>query len=133
MSSFTVGIKVEGITDAMLRTSKAKEVASKAVAQALYIEGEKIMALSKGQYVPVLSGALRSSGHVRPPAPSAKWAYVVELGYGGPAVPYALVQHERHKTKAKYLERPALRQAPMIGRRVGAKVRVALATLGKKV
>ena len=63
----------------------------------------------------MVSGNLRSSGHVDPPKITAHGASV-ELGYGGPAAPYALAVHENPnagKTDSgsqvgqwKYLETP---------------------------
>lgn len=83
--------------------------AQTAIAKALYREAEGIMAQSK-ELVPVDTGALRSSGHVRVPELRDRSATVV-LGYGGPAAPYALYVHEDlnafHKVgMAKYLEVP---------------------------
>lgn len=86
--------------------------ASLLAATALYQEGLKMMAVSQRQ-VPVRWGILRSTGHVYPPTQRGRAVEVV-LAYGGPAAPYAWVQHEnldlRHDepTKAKYLEDPVM-------------------------
>ena len=95
--------------------------------KALYVEGEQIMGDAKQNYVPVDKGILRASGHVLLPQKGP----VVVMGFGGPAVPYAIVQHEALEYKhtvgqAKYLETPALRAAPSMGRRVGARLRKAI-------
>jgi len=82
----------------------------------LRLIGEEIMtdvkASSPGHGVPVETGALRASGAVEQPQPLA-----VELSFGGAAVPYALVQHERldyhHKVgEARYLVRGLERWTP---------------------
>jgi hypothetical protein len=65
----------------------------KAMAGALFREGEGIMGDSKEKFVPVDKGNLKSSGHVAKPKISAQGASV-ELGYGGPSAPYALAVHE---------------------------------------
>lgn len=75
-------------------------------------EGERVLTEAKdtkpGQGVPVDEGTLRSTGRVevRP----ALSMIEVHISFGGPAAPYALVQHEdltlRHTVgEAKYLER----------------------------
>lgn len=98
--------------------------ARKAAHKALYREGERIMARSKDEFVPVDLGALKSTGHVSFPKDVAG-VVEVTLGYGGPAGPgvqtrdgkdwvgYAVIVHEdltaRHPVGgAKYLERPVL-------------------------
>ena len=97
---------------------------------ALYREGEAIMAESKGE-VPVDTGTLRSTGHVNLPK-RVGGEIVVELGYGGPATPYALRQHEnlqfRHPVgKAKYLADPFLRHLKGMDGRLAADLRQRLA------
>jgi hypothetical protein len=80
---------------------------------ALYQEGLKMMAVSQRQ-VPVRLGVLRSTGTVHAPQRRGSSSIEVLLTYGGPAAPYAWVQHERlhlrhdAPTKAKYLEDPVL-------------------------
>jgi hypothetical protein len=100
------------INDISIRTMLTA-LGSKAVpalASALYTEGGLIITDSQNHYVPVLTGALRSSGHVDQPVIIGK-SVSVTLGFGGPATPYALIQHEnlefRHTVgQAKYLELP---------------------------
>jgi len=79
------------------------------------------MAESKHQ-VPVDTGVLRSTGHVQLPKEEAGRVSVT-LGYGGPAAPYALRQHEelsyRHTVgKAKYLSDPAEAAVAGMDRRI---------------
>jgi hypothetical protein len=134
---FTVNIKLTGVPDARRRLANITSEGSKAMARALYVEGETIMADSKGKYVPVKSGNLRSSGHVQKPKQHKKYGWVIDLGYGGPAVPYAVVQHERmdyyHRHgESKYLEKPALKRAPKIGRNVSKAVLAVMQKNGKR-
>lgn len=134
--SFKVTVTLEGVNETSLKLKGAREIATKALARGLYVEGEKIMAESKGKYVPVKSGNLRSSGHVQPPKRVGDHGYVILLGYGGPSVPYALVQHEALHFKhphgeAKYLEKPTLKAAPGMGKRVSRRVAAALKAAGK--
>lgn len=94
------------------------------LAGALYREAEAMMAESKRE-VPVDTGALRDSGHVRQPEEIGS-EIVVELGYGGPGIPYALVQHEkpfRHTVgKWKYLSDPVRRRAADLDQRLAAEL-----------
>jgi hypothetical protein len=94
---------------------------------ALYREAEAIMTVSK-TIVPVDLAALKNTGTVFPP--EAKGAtIVVEMGYGGPAVTYAVIQHEhlgyRHTPgqSAKYLEKPTLEAIPGMDARIAADMR----------
>jgi hypothetical protein len=80
----------------------------KRICRLLYQHGEKIMAKSK-KLVPVLTGALKDSGSVQVREQGER--FTVELGYGGPAAPYAVFVHEdalaEHKVgQADYLGRP---------------------------
>ena len=92
--------------------------ASWELGKALYLEGEEIMAQSKTAFVPRDTGMLAASGHVQIPQPGP----IVLLGFGGPAVPYALVQHEapyRHKVgQRKYLEIPMIAAIPGMPHRI---------------
>jgi hypothetical protein len=106
------------------------QAAQQAARAAMYQLGEEIMAESK-RLVPVDLGTLRSTGIVELPVERGG-AVVVVLGYGGPAAPYALVQHEDLSLKhpeggqAKYLEQPFLALAPTLTDRVAAAVRKAV-------
>lgn len=110
-SPFTIGIGVIGLdaTKDALRAWAGRK--TKALPRALYRLGETIMGEAKLE-VPVDTGALRSSGHVQLPETSGPQTRV-QLGFGGPATPYALRQHETPPTiyhhtvgKWKYLEDP---------------------------
>ena len=72
-----------------------KKIAARASiggAAALFQEGEKIMADSKENFVPVDLGALKASGRVS--NPNLKNPITVTLSYGGAASAYALAIHE---------------------------------------
>jgi hypothetical protein len=104
---------------------------------ALYREAEAIMTVSK-TLVPVDLGALRNTGTVFPPEVRGA-TIVVEMGYGGPAVTYAIAVHETpskydppswrgksvHFTVGgpKYLEKPTLEAIPGMDARLAADMR----------
>ena len=89
-----------------------KEQTPQAIAQAIYEEANVIFAKSQ-VLVPVDTGILRGSGGVSAPQLNAQ-GYFVDIFYGGPAAPYALVVHEiignyhNPPTQAKYLEQPVM-------------------------
>lgn len=120
-------VVIRGVDTVKAQLRRYGRAANKAFAGGLFIQGEKIMAVSKTE-VPVDLGPLRASGHVDLPVERAGGVDVV-LGFGGPAgvgnqgetnrerIGYALIQHERldyrHTVgKAKYLSDPAEAQAP---------------------
>ena len=114
---------------------EAGERWTNALATALYLEANNIMAISKRR-VPVDTGALRSSGYVTLPN-FRDTKILVEMGYGGTAKGYAMYVHEipspeegaphpeqwspgkrtaRHQapTTWKYLEHPINERTPDI-------------------
>lgn len=99
--------------------------ATNALKGSLMLEGEVIMRKSK-TIVPVDTGTLRGSGHVRQPEKDGS-KVVVTLGFGGPASAYALYQHERDlnhpgQGQKKYLEQPANEAAAGFGERIGRRL-----------
>lgn len=96
--------------------------ALKALSAGVLQEGEIIMTQSK-RIVPVKDGHLKNSGTVASPVVRGD-TVVVELGYGGDAKAYALIQHEREdfnhpgQGTAKYLERPVNEAERGFGKRV---------------
>jgi hypothetical protein len=91
-------------------TALGESALRQGVGPALYTAAQKVMTESKQSFVPVDTGALRSSGYVREPTYTGT-ATKVELGFGGPAAPYAVYVHENmhahHNVgQAKYLEVP---------------------------
>jgi len=121
-----MAVYVVGTPELIENLRKLGKRADWALGRALYREGERIMAVSKRDYVPVDTGILKGSGHVQLPKPGP----VVYLGYGGPASAYALVQHEAHYKHSigqrKYLERPMLLAIPDMGKRLGKDINDAL-------
>ncbi len=127
MSVSGVGFQVVGIEELQAAFARMGKNFAKEMARALYLEGEHIMGQSKAFFVPVDQGPLKTSGHVQPPQID-KGGPLVVLGYGGPAVKYAVVQHERLSYRhtvgqAKYLERPALERAAVMDQAVADRLR----------
>jgi len=121
-----IAVEVKGTKELQRTLEKLGKRAQAELGKALYAEAELIMAESKKQ-VPVDTGTLRGTGHVEP-SETKKDSVEVELGYGGPAAPYAVVQHERldfkHKVgKAKYLEDPFKAAAPKLPRALAERLR----------
>jgi hypothetical protein len=132
--------KLTGLAETQEALRAFGERATHELAGALYRQGEAIMAESKLE-VPVDTGVLRSTGHVAVPVITGT-AVMVEMGYGGPATPYALRQHEeltwQHPSKerqrkskislgrigkAKYLEDPFRRHAARLDADMAADLR----------
>jgi len=105
-----MNIVISGATEFGQKLMAAAAISPSALVATLFTEAEKIMTVSKANYVPVDMGALRASGFVEPPELTAGGGSVT-LGYGGPSAPYALYVHEdltKHHPvgQAKYLEVP---------------------------
>jgi len=108
-------VKVSGLPQTKKALKQLGEKGPRVMGGALFREGESIMGDSKEKFVPVVTGNLKSSGHVQPPKITSNGASV-ELGYGGPAAAYALNVHENPNTgktaegsqvgEWKYLETP---------------------------
>jgi hypothetical protein len=75
---------------ALIKLMPAK--AAIAAKQQLFMEAEEIIGDAKEKYVPVDLGNLRSSGFVLPIGGPKHFGF--DLGFGGPAAPYALAVHE---------------------------------------
>lgn len=122
-----VNFKVQGLASILsgLRTEPAR--VNTAMAGALYKEANKIMTRSK-ELVPVDTGALKNSGYVELPKVEGN-TVTVEMGYGGPAAPYALRQHEdlalNHPNggQALYLAQPFNEAKSGMAGRIAAEVR----------
>lgn len=138
-----MGLQVRGIPD---MRSKLKQVAKDKplqVGAAIFVEGNIEMTESKkrcpvsptaeqfkamGRTMPkgLVPGALRASGMVSEPEFQGD-NISVTLSYGGAAIDYAVVQHERldffHTNgEAKYLESVLNESRPYMARRVGLRV-----------
>jgi hypothetical protein len=112
------------------RLQSAPAAAFRAAAEQLYEDGEETMTDAKDNYVPVHDGILRGTGHVEQPQINGDTASV-QLGFGGPAAPYAAKQHEDltlHHTvgEAKYLERPLLQRIIGMAQRIANRARAAM-------
>jgi len=127
MSKSGVRIDLMGIPELKAAFKRLGRNFAFEIGRALYGEGEVIMGRSKAHFVPVERGPLRASGHVMLPQMEGSGPVVV-LGFGGPSVAYAVVQHEslhfKHKVgTAKYLETPAMAQASIMNRTVAERLR----------
>lgn len=107
-----MNVKVTGAQELMAAFVASGADAPKFAALALHEEAYEVFYLSQ-VFVPVRTGALRSSGLVHEPKISGSQV-VVEITYGGPGTEYAALVHElppdraRHvsPTRWKYLEFP---------------------------
>ncbi len=109
----------------------------KIVGGTLFRQAERVMTEIKTvPLVPVDTGVLRNTGHVDPPQRDARGVSVT-MGFGGPAAPYAAVQHERldynHPVgQAKYLSEPLNRNLRTISRAIAAAIRDFVRRLPKR-
>ncbi len=106
-----IDIKVRGLKETNRALRGLGPKGTKALESALFTIAEtEILANAKDQ-VPVDQSPLKTSGNVALPVTTPQGTFV-EIFFGGPAAPYALIQHEnlvfRHTPgqKAKYLEDP---------------------------
>lgn len=101
----------------------------KTVRSSIFAEAHEILADSQA-IVPFDEGILSSSSKVYGPRTRGD-VIQAEIGYGGAAKDYALIQHEnleyRHAEgrEAKYLEKPAQAHAGSYGRRLVSELRAA--------
>lgn len=101
-------------------------------ATALMQEAQLMFAASQRR-VPVKDGTLRRSGTILPPITSGN-LITIEMGYGGAASAYALVQHERqdfrHKEGQtwKYLEGPVRERIPQLASRLEQRINRLMST-----
>jgi len=121
---------MSGLDGIKRKLAEAAARANKAGRAGLYESAEEIMTDAKGR-APVDLGNLKGSGTVTLPTDTPE-GVVVRIGFGGPAAPYALIQHEnlsfRHEVgEAKYLENAVDSLGHLVQQRVADKVRLALA------
>lgn len=115
-----LAVRIKARLDAAMKAAKAEA----------YQFGEEVMADSKGNYVPIDTGLLKSTGNVQTRDSGSRFQVI--LGYGGAASGYAIHVHENlnayHKppTQAKYLERPFRNAAPKFAPRIAAAARGAM-------
>jgi len=125
-------VTARGLPQVKKALKKLRDKGPKVMGGALFREGESIMGDSKEKFVPVVTGNLKSSGHVQLPKITPRGASV-ELGFGGPAAAYALTVHENPNTgktaegsqvgEWKYLETPYKQHLKNMDQRVAADMR----------
>lgn len=123
-------IAVRGIPQVQAGLTAYQAEIREALVQEVAREGEEIMTESK-QLVPVLTGALRASGHVLPVAQTPSGVRLT-LAYGNSAVKYAIYVHERVELRhpvgmARFLAVPAEIAAEGMAGRIAAGIRARLA------
>jgi len=115
----SIDFQIEGVDAVKAKLDGLVGKITQAIAARQFQFGERIMARSKEQYVPVDTGTLMSTGHVQLPVIDGSTITTV-LGYGGPSAGYALQVHEdltpknwtRPGSGPKYLEIPARELTP---------------------
>jgi len=125
-----IQVNIRGTREVVAALERLGVRAKSLIAAAIYQEAELIMGDSKENYVPVDTGALKGSGHVQLPSIVGN-EITVMMGFGGPAVDYAIHVHEnlhvRHRVgQAKYLETPALIASRDMGDRLAERLRADL-------
>jgi hypothetical protein len=103
-----VSVTIAGSAELAARLRAAGEAGIRGAEAGLFAAGNVIMEDAKRR-APVDLGNLKGSGYVADPERAAT-GVTIEVGFGGPAAAYAVVQHERldyhHDVgEAKYLER----------------------------
>lgn len=105
----TVRIEWDGLDEFERKLTKLAVGAGAVMGPLLFMEGQKVIAKSVPQ-TPFRDGFLRGSATVGQPRVSGSGAEV-DVGFGGAAEAYAVVQHENQNFahpigKAKFLEDP---------------------------
>jgi hypothetical protein len=119
-------LKWFGIDILMALLNKGKTTATNVTAMALMEETQLMFAESQRR-VPVKHGTLRRSGIILPPVVKGS-SVLIQMGYGGAASAYALLQHERqdfrHKDGQtwKYLETPVRERIPNLELRLQQRI-----------
>lgn len=123
-------IAVRGLDQVKAGLTAYQAEVRQALTQEVAREGEEIMTESK-RLVPVLTGALRASGHVLP-VEDTPTGVRLTLAYGNSAVQYAIYVHERVELRhpvgmARFLAVPAEIAADGMAGRIAAGIRARLA------
>lgn len=111
----SMDFELHGVEQAIANLERYADQIIPTVSRSLYESGEATMTKSKDQFVPIDTGALKSSGTVQleVSGPVVK----VYLGFGGVAGSYAVFVHEINKNyrggrQWKYLETPMKEDLP---------------------
>lgn len=120
-----ITLKIDGLDRLERQLNKLAQGMGESAGNALRAEAEVEMTEAK-RLTPVLTGALRGSGHVTGPDWRGR-TITVTMGFGGPAAPYAVYVHQDEEAfhrngQAKFLEEPLLQAAPHLPRRVAARM-----------
>jgi hypothetical protein len=97
------------------------------VAGQAMLEEAQLIFLQSQRQVPYLTGALSGSGGIDGPTLTGDGGVEVEIGYGGPAAPYALIVHEKPAThrqgkKDHYLSDPVEAAADGMASRIANRI-----------
>lgn len=113
----TVKVRVLGAKESAANIRKMSKETRQAFFEELEKVAETVLYTAQQVYVPILTGDLQRSGRMK----SHKGRYpVIYVSFGGPDVPYALLQHEatwfQHPRggQAKYLEKAVQDMEPVI-------------------
>jgi len=123
-----VNVKIKGVEAVVRASQMLGRKAQGAVVRGLRLWGEETITLAKEDYVPVLTGALRASGHIEMKEEEGDTP-TVQLSFGGqsPAGNYAIPVHEvpatHHVGEDKYLEKPALRESTKLKSTIAREVK----------
>ena len=88
-----MGIRIKGLDDALAAIAKGNKLVTRAARKAI-VKIANDVGRRADQLVPFDTGALRNSQTISLPSPASK-KISAAIQYGGPAAPYAVVQHER--------------------------------------
>lgn len=134
MGDIAFSAKLTGFKQIDEVLGKLRTQGLKVMGGALYTEAEDVMTVSKDTWVPVEFGILKSTGHVELPVLESN-VVSVRLAYGGPAAPYAVIQHEdaglHHPGQGRpfYLSGPVLEATPTLGQRLARRWGLAIRDL----
>lgn len=111
-----ITLDIDGIESVIKRLEGAQAALRRGVSAGVRAVGENIRTSSMRR-VPVDLGVLRASHYVTEPEMDGGEVHVVVGCGGGPAKPYAIVQHERldyrhGEGEAKFLENASREEAP---------------------
>mgnify|MGYP001613739824 CR=1 FL=1 len=140
-------IRVDGLRPMLARLRALGQAGVTIAGRAVRDEAEAVMTTAKEKYIPVESGTLRASGHVKAPVIRGH-TIVTEIAFGGPSAGYAIYVHEIPSPIAthgaefnakhgggvsrgvdqqwKYLEKPLMEAAPDFPRKIRDRIAASL-------